>query len=605
MSGAVTPTWANLQSIDIEISSIAGLTSAGDTAPYYTGSGTAALMTVTAAGRAILDDATASDQRTTLGLGTIATQSAGNVAITGGNITGITDLVIADGGTGSSTMAGAQYNLGVGNPTAIGDMLAGMADGRWYRLAGGSTNQLLHATTSGTPTWSAVVEADITLADNTTLDASTTKHGFVPKLTAPGAGLLNVYGIGNGETAMTAKALFDTTNPAAMGTAAPGTQLIAARRDHVHPAEVTAPSAAGGVLYDTGSAWGRLAAGTAGQALLSQGAAAEAWGYAYECNPIGNGAFQIAQRGATIAAADYDVAAVTLDRWWTFSSTAGVNLTVSQVASGLAGTRYAAKTQRTNGETASGTGYFATALGSDASIPYQDQTICVSWKAKRGANFSPTSYNHRVSCQTGTGTDQACSALFVGAWTGSVETHGAQKALTTSFQEFTQTFSIPSGATEAAFYFNWATTGTAGADDSIYIADVRLNRGTVPAPYVWEYAEELRRCQRYLQVYGGTNTYQPLCSGFCRSNTVVAACLPLPVRMRASPTGSVSAAGDWGAVKVDASTVACTGFTVGGESCPDAAWLTLTGLSGLTIGYGTAVFAVNTTAARLILSAEL
>lgn len=37
------------------------------------------------------------------GLGTIATQNSNNVTITGGSITGITDLVVADGGTGAST----------------------------------------------------------------------------------------------------------------------------------------------------------------------------------------------------------------------------------------------------------------------------------------------------------------------------------------------------------------------------------------------------------------------------------------------------------------------------------------------------------------------
>jgi hypothetical protein len=40
------------------------------------------------------------------GLGTIATQAANNVAITGGSVTGITDIIVADGGTGVSTLTG-------------------------------------------------------------------------------------------------------------------------------------------------------------------------------------------------------------------------------------------------------------------------------------------------------------------------------------------------------------------------------------------------------------------------------------------------------------------------------------------------------------------
>lgn len=51
--------------------------------------------------------------RTGLGLGTIATQAAASVSITGGSVTGITDLAIADGGTGASTASAALINLGV------------------------------------------------------------------------------------------------------------------------------------------------------------------------------------------------------------------------------------------------------------------------------------------------------------------------------------------------------------------------------------------------------------------------------------------------------------------------------------------------------------
>jgi hypothetical protein len=89
-TAALTAGLATKQPLDATLTALAALVTVADSLIYATGADAFALTTFTAFARTLLDDVDAAASRTTLGLGTIATQAANTVAITGGAIDGTT-----------------------------------------------------------------------------------------------------------------------------------------------------------------------------------------------------------------------------------------------------------------------------------------------------------------------------------------------------------------------------------------------------------------------------------------------------------------------------------------------------------------------------------
>ena len=155
------------------------------------GAGDVEEIVCTEAGRALLDDADAAAQRTTLGIdtndsvtfGTVtANLSSSNATITGGAITGITDLAVADGGTGASTAIEARANLGleIGSTVqaydagleSISDLVT-LADQSIY-LTGPDTYAVYTLTAAGR----ALLDDPTATAQRTTLGLGTHKNFF-------------------------------------------------------------------------------------------------------------------------------------------------------------------------------------------------------------------------------------------------------------------------------------------------------------------------------------------------------------------------------------------------------------------------------------------
>jgi len=132
----------NVQAYDAGLNSIAGLITNGDMMIYTTALDTYATTSLTTAGRALLDDAAASNQRTTLGLGTMSLEAnSGSTTITtlgtiGTGTWNATAISTTKGGTGQDWSNIATGSIPYFNGTGALSTLAGATD-TWVLTAKG------------------------------------------------------------------------------------------------------------------------------------------------------------------------------------------------------------------------------------------------------------------------------------------------------------------------------------------------------------------------------------------------------------------------------------------------------------------------------------
>jgi len=174
-------------------------------------------------------------------------------------------------------------------------------------------------------------------------------------------------------------------------------------------------------------------------------------------------------------------------------------------------------------------------------------------------------------------------------------------------------FNLGAGSTVSNTAGAWATgyypsatgavsvVGTNGA--TFYITGVQLEKGSTATSFDYRpYSLEFSMCQRYFYQIGGAAGL-PIAVGFNRATTRMDTFAFFPVRMRATPTGSVVSGTNYYYVDYSQATTQMNSFSVDSLS-NQGARLINTGLSGLTAGSG-AVLAADNASALVSFSAEL
>jgi uncharacterized protein YgiM (DUF1202 family) len=292
----------------------------------------------------------------------------------------------------------------------------------------------------------------------------------------------------------------------------------------------------------------RLAVGNNGETLVADSSTSTGLRYQapVQQNPVLNSAMQIWQRGTSSAIAVSSFTFFGPDRWQVYRGDTGstVSRQVTGDTTNLPNIQYCARFQRDSGNSTTAQFYIANNFETINSIPFAGKTVTFSFYARAGANYSATSSNLVANLRSGTGTDQN----FNNTYTGNTLVAGGSTTLTSTWQRFTYTGTVPTTSTELCVFFNSTPTGTAGAADYFDITGVQVEVGSVATPfktYAGTIQGELAACQRYYFRATAGATFSEFGYSVSRGSATSDAAIQVPVILRRVPTSV-----DWSTLQV-------------------------------------------------------
>jgi len=146
----------------VALTALDTLTPASDKIPYFTGSNTASLATITSAGRALIDDADAAAQRVTLGLGNVPNVNCQNADnITSGTIADarIASTITRDTEVNTATQSALDLKANLISPQFTGTPVVPTAAANTNTTQAASTAFVVGQASSATPTMDGVASA--------------------------------------------------------------------------------------------------------------------------------------------------------------------------------------------------------------------------------------------------------------------------------------------------------------------------------------------------------------------------------------------------------------------------------------------------------------